>query len=176
MGRFNVKNPGSVINAVSGERLHIRCIQTSLAEFRHYMHSGDLLAYLSLNRLSNDKGLCSRCYFIQIQHSNPVSDISVWRSDGRMNGRTDRRTDEPTDRRTDGQTRPPTEMRERTLKYTVVRLNSLPGKFESLRNGQAAPDTALINSKYLSKYSSKKCYQVASNKRLPKRQSCYNAK
>ena len=47
--------------------------RTSLTEFRHQMRSGDLLAYLYLNCLSNGIISCSRCYFVQIQPRNLIS-------------------------------------------------------------------------------------------------------
>ena len=38
--------------------------RTSLTEFRLHLHSGDQLAYLTLNYPSSNIILCSRCYFV----------------------------------------------------------------------------------------------------------------
>ena len=57
-------------------------IELSVTEFRHQMRSGDLSAYLSLNRLLNSIVLCSWCYFVQIQPSSQKFNSCV------TNGRT----------------------------------------------------------------------------------------
>ena len=68
---------------------------TSWTEFGLQMHSRELPAYLSLNRLLNGILSYSWCYFVQIC---PIS----WRFNSCVtDGPTDEQTDGPTDRRTD---------------------------------------------------------------------------
>ena len=52
------------------------------------MRSGNLPAYLSLNRLLNGIVSCSRCYFVQIQPISKKFNSSVTDgpTDGRMDG------------------------------------------------------------------------------------------
>ena len=65
--------------------------ETSLTEFRHQIRSGDLLAYLYLNGLSNGIVSCSKCYFVLIQPGNLISQkFNSCVMDRPMDGRTDR--------------------------------------------------------------------------------------
>ena len=65
-------------------------LKTIVTEFSRLMRSGGLLAYLSLNRLMNGIILCSRCYFSQIQHRNPISQkFNLWVMDQPTDGWTD---------------------------------------------------------------------------------------
>ena len=57
------------------------------------MRSGDLLAYLSLNRLLYGVLSCSRCYFVRIQSISQKFNSCV--TDGPTDGPTDGRTDTP---------------------------------------------------------------------------------
>ena len=67
--------------------------ETSLTEFRHKMRSGDLLAYLYLNGLSIGIVSCFKCYFVQIQPGNLISQkFNSCVTDGPTDGRTDRHT------------------------------------------------------------------------------------
>ena len=68
--------------------------ETSRTEFGQQMRSGELPAYLSLNRLLNGILSYSWCYFVQIRPISQKFNLCV----------TDRRTDGPTDRPTDGHT------------------------------------------------------------------------
>ena len=64
--------------------------ETSLAEARYQMHSGELLACLSLNCLFNNIVSYSRCYLVQIK---PISQkINSCVMDRRTNRQTDRHT------------------------------------------------------------------------------------
>ena len=74
-------------------------MRTSQTEFGQQKRSGDLLAYLSLNRLLNGALLCSRCYFVRIQSISRKFNSCV--TDGPTDGRTDGRTDGSTVGRTD---------------------------------------------------------------------------
>ena len=51
-------------------RSHLISMITSRTEFGQQMRSGDLLAYLSLNRLLNGVLSCSQCYFVRFR---PIS-------------------------------------------------------------------------------------------------------
>ena len=65
-GIFN-RNTKTDVNKILKMRLMKMKIReekvTSLTEFRHQVRSGDLLAYLSLNRPSSDIVSCFQCYF-----------------------------------------------------------------------------------------------------------------
>ena len=67
--------------------------------------SGELPAFLSLNRLLNGILSYSWCYFVRIRPISQKFNSCV--TDGRTDRRTDRRTDGPTDGRTDGRTDTP---------------------------------------------------------------------
>ena len=68
--------------------------RTSLTELRQQMSSGDLLAYLSLNRLFIDIVKCSLCYFVQNLPRNHISQkLNSFVIDGPTDGWTDGRTD-----------------------------------------------------------------------------------
>ena len=64
--------------------------RTSRTEFGQQMRSGDLLAYLYLNRLLNGVLSCPRCYFVRIQSISHKFNSCV--TDGRTDGPTDRHT------------------------------------------------------------------------------------
>ena len=66
-------------------------IPRRFAEFRHQMRSGNLLAYLSLNHLSNVivSYFWSMLHFVQIQPIQPISrKFNLCVTDGRTDGRT----------------------------------------------------------------------------------------
>ena len=68
-------------------------IRTSRTEFGQQMRSGDLPAYLSLNRFLNGIFTGSPCYFVRIQLIFRKFNSCV--TDGPTDGRTDGRTDTP---------------------------------------------------------------------------------
>ena len=105
IGFAGVQESWKTLPALAAHPVVFTCVSaakrewTSRIEFGQQMRSGDLLAYLSLNRLLNGVLSCSRFYFVRIQSISQKFNSCV--SDGRTDGRTD------------GQTHPLIEMRER---------------------------------------------------------------